>query len=107
MQVSTPGSADIGSITRWMDGCGSPHISGVAPERSLGRSLDGPDWAWTMVKGGWSCHRAASASTIKTEVDGSDLSGLISKGTDRHDSQWIPGQTGLLSDCNYEGLELD
>lgn len=31
-------------------GCGSLHISGMAPERSLGRSLEGPDWPWTMVK---------------------------------------------------------
>ena len=54
---------------------------------------------------GWSCHRVASASTVKRSV-GSDLSGLISKGADQHDSQWIPRQTGLLSDCNYEGLEL-
>ena len=90
MQVSTPGTADTGSVTRWAGGWGSLHISGMAPERSLGRSLDGPDWPWTMVKGGWSCHRAASASTIKTEVGGSDLNGLISKGTDWHDSQVDP-----------------
>ena len=90
MQVSTPGTADTGSVTRWAGGCGSLHISGLAPERSLGRSLDGPDWPWTMVKGGWSCQRAASASTVKTEVGGSDLNGLISKGTDWHDSQVDP-----------------
>ena len=90
MQVSTPGTADTGSVTRWAGGCGSLHISGMAPERSLGRSLDGPDWPWTMVKGGWSCHRAASVSIVKTEVGGSDLNGLISKGTDWHDSQVDP-----------------
>lgn len=68
MQVSTPGSADIGSVTRWVGGCGSLHISGMAPERSLGRSLEGPDWPWTMVKRDWSCHRVASASTVKRSV---------------------------------------
>lgn len=30
---------------------------------------------------------------------------LASKGMDRRDSLWVPGQTGLLSDCGYEGLE--
>lgn len=104
--MSTPGSADIGSVTRWVGGCVSLHISGMASERSLGRSLDGLDWLWTMVNRGWNSHRVASASIIKTEVSGSDLSVLISKGTDQHDSQWAPGQTGLLSDCNCEGLEL-
>lgn len=89
-----------------MGGYVSLHISGMAPEKSLGGSLDGPDWPWTMVNRGWNSHRVASASIVKTEVGGSDLSGLISKGTDQHDSQRAPGQTGLLSDCSYEGLEL-
>ena len=104
--MSTPGSADIGSVTRWVGGCVSLHIYGMAPEKPLGGSLDGPDWPWTMVNKGWNSHRVASASIVKTEVCGSDLNGLISKGTDQHDSQWAPGQTGLLSNCNYEGLEL-
>lgn len=96
-KVSTPGSADIGSVTRWVGGCGSLHISGMAPERSLGRSLEGPDWH----PGPWSEGLELSQGCLSIhckEVSGSDLSGPDLKGTDQHDSQWIPRQTGLLSD---------
>lgn len=50
-----------------------------------------------MTERGWNHYRAASASTIGTEVSGP---------TSWNKDEWMPGQSRLLCDYKYKGLEL-
>ena len=108
---------------------------GVAPRRSLGGFLPSPwmdiwkGWPWNMAEMDCNSPRNISVSTAKTEVDsgGTGVPGWagflhdclwrdwnwiygpfwLLWSTDMSVSLWVPLPTGLLTDCVWEGLELN